>query len=121
MAPGTLQVIGSGGPIADDGLASSAYLVWVDGKAGVMIDAGGGSLLRFGEVGARFEDLDFIGLSHLQTDHPVSLPARLKSGNFSDSDRPLPMVADDMSCVTPWAFRVAVSLLPRRRCRRPWI
>jgi len=29
----SLQVLGSGGPIADDARASSAYLVWVDGKA----------------------------------------------------------------------------------------
>ncbi|MDH3622059.1 MAG: MBL fold metallo-hydrolase, partial [Gammaproteobacteria bacterium] len=64
-----LQVLGSGGPIADDGRASSAYLVWVDGRARVLIDAGGGSFLRFGEAGARFEDLDFVGLSHLHTDH----------------------------------------------------
>ena len=53
-----LQVLGSGGPIADDGRASSGYLVWVDGTARVLIDAGGGTFLRFAEAGARFEDLD---------------------------------------------------------------
>jgi ribonuclease BN (tRNA processing enzyme) len=87
----TLQVLGSGGPIADDGRASSAYLVWVDGKARVMIDAGGGSFLRFGEAGARFADLDFVGLSHLHTDHSADFPALLKSGSFSDRSRPLPV------------------------------
>src|SRR5210317_1010316 len=87
----SLQVLGSGGPIADDGRASSSYLVWLDGKARVLIDAGGGSFLRFGEAGAAFTDLDFIGLSHLHTDHSAALPALLKSGNFSGRERPLPI------------------------------
>jgi ribonuclease BN (tRNA processing enzyme) len=84
-----LQVLGSGGPIADDGRASSAYLVWLDGRARVMVDAGGGSFLRMGEAGARFEDLDIIALSHYHTDHSSGLPALLKSGYFSGRERPL--------------------------------
>ena len=84
-----VQVLGSGGPIADDNRASSGYLVWLDGRARVMIDAGTGSLLRFAESGARFEDLDFVGLSHFHTDHSADFPALLKSGNFSNRHRPL--------------------------------
>jgi len=87
----TLQVLGSGGPIADDGRASSGYLVWVDGESHVMIDAGGGTFLRFGEAGARFESLEFVGISHLHTDHSADLPALLKSGVFSGRERPLPV------------------------------
>ena len=34
-----LQVLGSGGPVADDDRASSAYLVWHDGRARVLVDA----------------------------------------------------------------------------------
>lgn len=89
-APGTaLQVLGSGGPIADDGRASSSYLVWIDGRSRVLIDAGGGMFLRFGEAGADFRALDFIGLSHLHTDHSADFPALLKSGFFSRRERPL--------------------------------
>jgi len=33
--------------------ASSSYLVWQDGQARVLVDAGGGSALRFGESGAK--------------------------------------------------------------------
>ena len=84
-----LQVLGSGGPIADDGRASSSYLVWVDGRARVLVDAGGGSFLRFGESGARFEDLEIIALSHYHADHSADLPALLKSGYFSPRERPL--------------------------------
>ncbi len=90
-----LQVLGSGGPIADDGRASSAYLVWVDGVSKVLIDAGGGAFLRFGEAGASFTDLDFVGLSHLHTDHSADFPALLKSGNFSGRKRPLHVAGPD--------------------------
>ena len=86
-----VQVLGSGGPIADDGRASTGYLVWVDGKSRVMIDAGGGSFLRFGEASADFTDLDFVGLSHFHTDHSADFPALLKSGYFSDRARDLPV------------------------------
>ena len=91
----TLQILGSGGPIADDGRASSGYLVWVDGESRVLIDAGGGTFLRFGEAGASFAALDFVGLSHLHTDHSADFPALLKSGSFSDRDRPLPVAGPD--------------------------
>src|SRR6516225_4474688 len=53
-----LQVLGSGGPELQDKRASSSYLIWEDGKARVLVDAGGGSALRFGESGARMSDLD---------------------------------------------------------------
>ncbi|MEK6194366.1 MAG: MBL fold metallo-hydrolase, partial [Deltaproteobacteria bacterium] len=78
-----LQVLGSGGPIADDGRASSGYLVWVDGRSRFLVDAGGGVFLRFGEAGARFEDLEHISISHFHTDHSTDLVALLKSGYFS--------------------------------------
>jgi ribonuclease BN (tRNA processing enzyme) len=90
-SPGTnaMQVLGSGGPIADDDRASSAYLVWVDGKARVLIDAGSGSFLRFGESGAKFSDLLFVGLSHFHTDHSADFPALLKTGYFESSRAPI--------------------------------
>jgi ribonuclease BN (tRNA processing enzyme) len=89
--PLAVQVLGSGGPIADDGRSSAAYLVWIDGAARILVDAGGGAFLRFGEAGARFGDLDFVGLSHFHTDHSADLPGLLKSGFFSKRTRPLPI------------------------------
>ena len=57
----------------------------------MLIDAGGGSFLRFGEAQANFNDLDFIGLSHFHTDHSADFPALLKSGYFSTREHPLPV------------------------------
>ena len=106
-----LQVLGSGGPIADDARASSAYLVWVDGKSRVLIDAGGGAFLRFGEAGASFAALDFIGISHLHTDHSADFPALLKSGNFSDRTRALAVAGPDARAPFPGFDDYLASLL----------
>ena len=77
------------GPIADDARASTGYIVWIDGRSRVLVDTGGGTFLRFGEAGASFVDLDFVGLSHFHTDHSADFPALLKSGNFSGREEPL--------------------------------
>ncbi len=89
QSPMALQVLGSGGPIADDGRSSSGYIVWVDGKAKVLVDVGSGTFTRFGQAQAQFADLDLIALSHFHTDHAAGLPALLKSGYFSPRTRPL--------------------------------
>ncbi|HHJ3243522.1 TPA: MBL fold metallo-hydrolase [Vibrio parahaemolyticus] len=85
----TLQLLGSGGPISDDLRASSGELVWWKGKSRVMIDAGGGVYLRFGQAGGKLEDLDFLGLTHFHTDHAADIPALLKGGYFFDRKEPL--------------------------------
>ena len=87
-----LQVLGSGGPAPDVGRASSSYLVWVDGKARLMVDAGGGAFLRFAESKARLEDLDAILLTHLHADHAGELPTLLKGAFFTQRTRPLTIV-----------------------------
>jgi ribonuclease BN (tRNA processing enzyme) len=76
-APLMLQVLGSGGPFASGNRASSGYLVWRDGKPIVMVDAGGGTYLRFAEAGARLADLSLLAISHVHPDHVADLAALL--------------------------------------------
>ncbi len=90
-APLAVQVLGSGGPELADKRASSSYLVWIDGKARVLIDLGGGAALRFNEAGANVADLDVILLSHLHVDHANDLPALVKSSFFEERTRALPI------------------------------
>jgi ribonuclease BN (tRNA processing enzyme) len=75
--PLAVQVLGSGGPDAGDTRASTGYLVWRAGRAVVMVDVGGGTFLRFGEAGARLQDLSLLAISHLHPDHVSDLPALL--------------------------------------------
>lgn len=88
----SLQLLGSGGPISDDARASSGAVVWIDGRARLLIDAGGGTYLRYGQSGARLEDLDFIGISHFHTDHVADLPAILKGAYFLGSSHTVTLV-----------------------------
>ncbi|MFN2325003.1 MAG: MBL fold metallo-hydrolase [Gemmatimonadales bacterium] len=75
--PLAVQVLGSGGPHAGGTRASTGYLVWRAGRAVVMVDVGGGTFLRFGEAGARLQDLALLAISHLHPDHVSDLPALL--------------------------------------------
>src|ERR1700747_214229 len=61
-----VQVLGSGGPELQDKRASSSYLLWEDAQAKAVIDAGGGSALRFGESGAQMSQPDVLLLSNVQ-------------------------------------------------------
>jgi ribonuclease BN (tRNA processing enzyme) len=87
----TVQVLGSGGPELQDKRASSSYLVWENGQARVLVDAGGGSALRFGESGATMSQLDVILFTHFHVDHSGDFPALIKSSWFEDRKRPLPI------------------------------
>jgi ribonuclease BN (tRNA processing enzyme) len=86
-----VQVLGSGGPELQDKRASSSYLVWENGQARVLIDAGGGSALRFGESGAQMSQLDALLFTHFHVDHSGDFPALIKSSWFEDRKRPLPI------------------------------
>lgn len=96
-----LQVLGSGGPEMTDQRASTAYLVWQDGRARVLIDMGPGSLLQFEKSGARLEDLDVILLSHLHVDHSADLPALIKGSFFTGRNRNLPLYGPTGNQVMP--------------------
>jgi len=92
-APGlAVQVLGSGGPVAEGARASTAYLVRIDGTPRLLIDIGSGAFLRYAEAGARLGDLDAILLTHLHADHAGDLAGVLKSGGFEAREAPLMLV-----------------------------
>jgi ribonuclease BN (tRNA processing enzyme) len=86
-----VQVLGSGGPELQDKRASSSYLIWDHGTARVIVDAGGGSALRFGESGAQMSTVDVVLFSHFHIDHSGDFPALVFSSWFEDRKRPLPV------------------------------
>jgi len=72
-----VQILGSGGPAINASRASASYLLWVGGKARMLIDAGGGAFLRFGQAQANLDDLLLLAVSHLHPDHTSDLAALL--------------------------------------------
>ncbi len=78
-----VQILGSGGPELDE-RASASYLIWVDGKAKVLIDFGGGAFARLGEAKAQLEDIDAILFTHFHIDHVADFAALVKASYFSN-------------------------------------
>ena len=79
-----LQILGSRGPEFLSGRASTGYLVWLDDKARVIIDAGPGSARNFAKSGANYDDLRVILFSHFHVDHANDFAAYVKAGFFTD-------------------------------------
>lgn len=89
--PVAVQILGSGGPLINPSRASSSYLLWIDNRAKVLVDMGGGAYLRFAEAQAKLSDLALLAVSHLDPDHIAGLPALLWLSNRSRTE-PLPTV-----------------------------
>ncbi|MEM1052333.1 MAG: MBL fold metallo-hydrolase [Pseudomonadota bacterium] len=90
-----MQVLGSGGPIAEGGVpgrAATSYLLWINGEPRLLIDAGSGSFLRFAEANGKIKTLDAILLSHLHADHAGDLIDVLNSGGFEGRTEPLAII-----------------------------
>ena len=85
----SVQVIGSGGPYLNDNRASTSYLIWIDGKAVIMVDAGGGSSLNFEKSGASILDIDAILFTHFHEDHAAEFPVYIKGTIHVDRERML--------------------------------
>jgi ribonuclease BN (tRNA processing enzyme) len=109
-----LQVLGSGGPEMQDKRASSSYLIWRDGKARVLIDAGGGAALRFGEAGATMSDLDLVLFTHFHADHSADFPALVKSSYFEERKRALPVFGPPGSEFFPSANEFVQALFDKK-------
>src|SRR6202047_4266190 len=67
-------VLGSGGPRAF-GRAGASYIVLVERKPRILVDAGPGAFLRIGELNLDLESVDTILLTHLHIDHSADLAA----------------------------------------------
>jgi len=90
-APLQLQVLGSGTATLNGGRAGPAALLWLDGKARVLIDAGPAAALRLQQAEADVADLDAILLSHLRSERSADLPAIIALLGASARTRALPL------------------------------
>ena len=79
-----IQILGAGSLEFGNPRAAPSYLVWIDNRARLMIDAGAGAALRFDESGAAFTDLDALVLSHLHLEHTGDLANLLAASRDAD-------------------------------------
>ena len=87
-----LQILGSRGPELLDGQASTGYLLWLDNKARVLVDTGTGSLQRFKQSKADFNDVDIILFTHFHVDHSADFPSYIKGAFFSGRTKDLSVI-----------------------------
>ena len=85
-SPVSVQILGSNGPGFNRDRVSAGYLLWVDSKAKMIVDMGGGTYARYSQAGAKFTDLSVMAISHFHPDHISDLPAMMWAGRQSRSD-----------------------------------
>ena len=90
-----IQILGAGGPELDDTRGASSYVVWLDSHARLLVDTAPGASLRFDQIGARFEDLDAIVLTHLHADHSADFPSFIDGGRLLERERPLTILGPE--------------------------
>ena len=79
----SLLVLGSGGPGAT-GRAGSGYIVSLDGRPRILVDAGPGTVARAGEARVDLGSVDIVLLTHLHVDHTGELPGLVKARIVSE-------------------------------------
>jgi ribonuclease BN (tRNA processing enzyme) len=82
-------VLGSGGPIAMRRRVSSGYVLSIDGKPRLLVDAGGGTFERIGQSGLDISSLEQILLTHMHIDHTSDLAAIIMDLYMNDRKRPI--------------------------------
>lgn len=94
-APGTrlaLTILGSGGPITNPTRASAAYVLWLDGVPRLLIDAGGGTFVRLGELGVKVPLIETVLLTHTHIDHTGGLAPVVMASYMQGRMTPLGIV-----------------------------
>ncbi len=90
-----IQILGAGGPELDDTRAAASYVVWLDNRARLLVDTSPGASVGFDKIGARFEDLDAIVLTHLHADQSADFPSFIHGSQYLQRSRPLTVLGPE--------------------------
>lgn len=78
-----IEILGAGTSDLRGNRTASSYLIWLDGKARVLVGLGPGIARRYRQSGAQFNDLEVILLSHMHGEQTADLAPFVLS-TFSD-------------------------------------
>ena len=116
-----LQMLGTGGPELSGDRASSGYLVWLDDKARLIVDAGPGSVQRFKQSGAKYEDVELMLFTHFHVDHSADFPAYIKGGYFTDRVKDLVVIGPSGNALLPSATQFVERMLGAKTGVYPYL
>jgi ribonuclease BN (tRNA processing enzyme) len=102
---------------SDTGIAgtSSSYLIWLNGKARALVNAGAGSAMSFARSGAHAADLDVILFTQLRVADTADLPWLLQFSLPENRSRPLPIYGPDRSKLMPSTVTFVRTLFDTKR------
>lgn len=86
-----LQILGAGSVEINDDRSTASYIVWLDGRARLLVDVGSGTALRFGEAKAEFADLDAIVFTKLRASTTADFASLLEGAEAAGRTRLLPV------------------------------
>ena len=86
-----LQILGSGGVELNDRRSPPSYLVWIDDRARLLVNAGPAASLRFDEAGAAFADLDAVVFTHLRPHATADFASLIEGSADAGRERTLPV------------------------------
>ncbi len=105
-----VQTLGAGAAELTDNQAGPSYLIWLDDKARVLVNAGPGSSFRFDEAGANFADLEAVLLNQMQAHFSSEFPALVQGSAYAERTTPLkvlgPTGTDSYPSVDQWLERL---------------
>ena len=97
----SLQVLGSGGTHISSQRAGNSFLLRNSKQTYILINAGGGSALRFAQSGVDIDRLDAVLLTNVQTDSTAALPALIQMSVDKKRKAPLPVYGPGGYGATP--------------------
>lgn len=115
-APGVrLQVLGSGGAELSPDRAGTSYLIWVDGRARLLVDIGHGAARRLAQSGADIGAVEALLLTHMHADHTADLATLVQAAVLAQRNRALPIYGPTGNRFAPSAVTFVRTLFDNTR------
>jgi ribonuclease BN (tRNA processing enzyme) len=110
-----VQVLGTTAGQNRAGQPSGSYLVWLNGKGRVLVNAGADSATSFTASGARVVDLDVILFTQLDVANTGDFPWLIQLSLPEKRSRPLPIYGPDRGKLMPSTVTLVRTLFDSKR------
>lgn len=110
-----LQILGSGGAELSPHRAGTSYLIWVDGRARLLIDIGHGAARRLAQSGADVGHIEALLLTHTHADHTADLATLVQAAVLAQRTRALPIYGPTGNRFAPSAVTFVRTLFDNTR------